>query len=145
MKKLLKIVCYILISILAICILWDQTRTYYCFSNGKCFTLWKRIGGKCYIVFDKYYGVTVPRSGYIQTFNWSTIDIINDNHFVVVGDSTCKVVNDVKGQVVFYAATDARVDSMYTHKEGNYFVYNKDIEYYSIDILEQYARTNVKK
>ena len=50
------------ILVVLILVYADQNRNFYNLENGKCFTIWKRIGGTCYIIPGKYWGVNAPDS-----------------------------------------------------------------------------------
>ncbi len=64
----------ILILLLSIILIWyDQDRRFYCV-EGNCITLWKRLGGNCYIVNGRYYRPFKPTNiSYLQTVNWEVL------------------------------------------------------------------------
>lgn len=49
MKRLLKVSFVLMLMALPV-LLYQQSRRFYCFKEGRCVTVWKRIGGVCYIV-----------------------------------------------------------------------------------------------
>lgn len=68
-KILFKIMCIFILLPVLLLAWYDQSRTFYCLSNDKCVTVWKRLGGKCYIIPCKYYGVFKPSENYIKAAN----------------------------------------------------------------------------
>ena len=60
---------FLLVTLLLI--LWiDQSRSVYCSSAG-CITVWRRLGGRCYVIHGKYYWIRPPTSSsYVSTVNW---------------------------------------------------------------------------
>ncbi|UIR55921.1 hypothetical protein LZQ00_16870 [Sphingobacterium sp. SRCM116780] len=72
----MKLKLFIIFFVVVSCLLgYDQTRSFYEISEGNYITVWKRLGGKCYIVFDKYYGIIKP-SDWVETTNSNAITII---------------------------------------------------------------------
>lgn len=52
---------------------FSYKRHFYYFGNtGKCITLWKRVGGKCYIIPNKFYGFSEP-DNFVELSNLSNI------------------------------------------------------------------------
>ncbi len=147
MKKLLIITCCVFVFVVANSIWKDQSRDYYCFSDGKCFTVWRH-GSGCYLIPGKYHGIFAPKDDYILKTDFSKeLGVVKDkkrrDKIIVEGDSSCCFVQKRPGVIVFYndESGNKEFDSLYTHDNGHY---NNDLEYYNVDIQEMYARTNVK-
>lgn len=86
-NKLLKIMGVFLLLMALLLVWYDQSRTFYCLSNDRCITVWKRLGGKCYIVPSKYYGIFKPSDSYIKTSNTQYLTLYFTNklpHKIVV-------------------------------------------------------------
>jgi hypothetical protein len=62
--------------IIASPLIWyDQSRKFFCL-NGNCITLWKRLGGTCYIINEKYYLPFKPiNKSFLQTVNWEGLSL----------------------------------------------------------------------
>jgi len=78
------------ILLIALFLVWfDQSRSFYCLSNDKCITVWKRLGNECYIIPGKYYGILKP-SDYVKTTNDNALTLIYDSlsgyDFVIFND-----------------------------------------------------------
>lgn len=58
-----------ILGVIAFFIWRDQSRTTYSFSNGTQVTVWKRLGGTCYVIPGSYSGFTKPKPPYIETSN----------------------------------------------------------------------------
>jgi|SRR5699024_7750468 len=139
-KKLTK---YIGLSLLLIAIgliIIDQTRSFYCLERGKCITVWKQLGNKCYIIPGKYYGLFKPDNAYIKTTNTNLITVIWQNNHSILIDSYVKVeiFNQFSGSVVIRLYNNEKIlnDSLYTYFDGNYHKYKKGVNYMSVDIEE---------
>ena len=151
MRLLIKICC-VIVLIVAPFIWWDQgSKHVYYFSDGKCFTIWKRVGGKCYFIPRKYHGITAPNDEYILTTTESSLGIIDDRKSpdkIIVEDSSCHLVQEKSDVIVFYnddGGSNKQFYSLYTHPDGHYRTYNADLEFYTIDISEMSVETNIKK
>lgn len=59
LKMILKLIAVILFFIAAFLVWFDLSRAFYCLSDDKCVTVWKRLGNKCYVVPGKYYGIYI--------------------------------------------------------------------------------------
>ena len=55
-----------------------KLRNFYCLFDNQCVTVWKRIGGSCYIITGKYYGLFKPKE-YIKTENLNAITLLIDS------------------------------------------------------------------
>jgi len=66
-NRLLKTVGAIIFLFVVLLIWVDQSRTFYCLSEDKCVTLWKRSVNECYVIPGKYYSVLTPSNNYIRT------------------------------------------------------------------------------
>jgi hypothetical protein len=86
-KKIIKIIGGFVLLIIALLMWYDQSRTFYCLSDDKCITVWKRLGGKCYIVPSKHYGIFKPSNSYLQTSNTQYLTLYFTNklpHKIIV-------------------------------------------------------------
>jgi hypothetical protein len=152
MKKLLITICSIVVLMVILLIWQDQSRDYYCFSDGKCFTIWTHDTYGCYLIPGKYRGVFAPRDNYLlKTDKSRGLGVISDrkhpDKIIVQSDSSCHIVQKQPGVIVFYneeeKKKDKEFDSLYTHPNGDYRSYNDDLEYYNVDVQELTAETNV--
>ena len=146
MKKLLIAIGCIVALMVGLLIWQDQSRDYYCFAGGNCFTIWAH-GSECYLIPGKYCGIVAPKDDYVLKKDWSRgLGVINDKkhpeEIIVEGDSSCSLVQTKPGIIVFYndEGGNKEFDFLYTHDKGSY---NSDLEYYNVDIEDMYARTNV--
>ena len=147
MKKLLIAIGCILAVMAALLIWQDQSRDYYCFSDGMCFTIWGHDARGCYLIPGKYRGVFAPKNDYIlKTDKQNGLGVIRDkkrpDKIIVEGDSSCQLVQTQPCLIVFYndEGGSRQFDSLYTHDSGHY---NNDLEYYSLDVEEMTVETNV--
>lgn len=111
MRKILRIVLLLVVLIAALLLYFDQSRRFYCAGKNRCITVWKRVGGICYIIPGKYYGLIKPSDNYIKTTNVSsrfgnnyftfffTDEMPNTIMFNTEGEFEIK--NSDKGKIVF--------------------------------------------
>ncbi|MEJ8606433.1 hypothetical protein JSO56_05780 [Riemerella anatipestifer] len=79
MKKTSNIFIYFLLLVGLLLGWFAYKRHFYYFGDtGKCVTVWKRIGGKCYIIPGKYYGITAP-DNYVEIGNLDNVTIYWSN------------------------------------------------------------------
>lgn len=79
MKKILKVF-GVLVAIIFVLFVWyDQSCSFFKATNGEYITMWKRYGGTCYLIHGKYYGMTKPKDGYIETSNRSYLTLYYSN------------------------------------------------------------------
>lgn len=152
MKKILKFVIALIVkiflSIFLILTLWliwlDQNRSFYCLDNNKCITVWKRIGGSCFVIPGKYYGVIKPSDNYILTTNTSMLDIIwekEPSHIIVSKDETSEIKNNSRDKIHIedYQVKKEHYDSIYTFFDGRILRYKKETVFMSLFIVDNYA------
>lgn len=146
MKKILKIF-VILIVILGALFIWsDQSRSFFKATNGEYITMWKRWGGTCYLIPGKYYGVTKPSDGYVETANLADLTIYYSNKLpnliLLRKESNYKVINPLDKKFLFedYISNEKKYDSIIYKKDAEKFSdVNEDACFLSINILEGYA------
>lgn len=148
LRVVLKSVMWIIIFILICFFYVDQSRNFYCLSNNNCITVWKRIGGKCYVLPYKYYSFFKPDDNFITipTNDYPT-DLIfeNDvNYIKIVVDrfkEDFEIVNNSRDKyiIINYNDFEDEFDSIYTFKEGHYRKYKEEVIFLSINLKEGYV------
>ena len=127
---------------------FDQQRNYYYNSDHtKCITVWKRIGGKCYIIPQNYHSYWAPEKDYLLT--------TNDNSLIVVWDKNSKydiIVMDNYGMPVKLVTKNLKIKYFKFDErkefEESYYPAGKmlqPLEYLYINIKEDCAFLNEKK
>jgi len=136
------------VALLLFLLIWfDQSRSFYCIDSKHCVTVWKRLGGVCYIVPRKYYGILKPSDNYIKTDNNNIITILweeNTNNIIIDGvDSfAIKNKNDNQYLMIDYSSNKNYFDSSLTTFDGQYHRYKDSIYRIDINIFEGYATDN---
>jgi len=130
---------------------YDQSRKYFCISEDKCVTVWKRVGGTCYIISGKYTGWFKPKDDYIKTCNLSDLDIVwidqLPNSIIIQQQSYYQ-----------YTIVNKNTNNLHIYRYENNpdkfhsLIYNVGVTKYndikagvfrlSIDVRENYARTS---
>ncbi len=145
-RMLLKTIGIVLLLIAVFLVWFDQSRRFYCLSDDKCVTVWKRLGNKCYVVPGKYYGVSKPSKSYVKTININSIDIVwqDINSLLVLSKDEVKIFNKSTSSLSIELYDDKKNhnDSMYTFFHNGYRKYNAEAEYIGINIKENYAWNN---
>lgn len=77
----------------------DQGRTFFCLGNGSCITVWKRLGGTCYVTSGKYRGVMSPDS-YVSLKSSGQLTLFfspSEPNAVIVEGNGLKIANAGSG------------------------------------------------
>jgi len=105
LMMLMKISGLFILLIVSLLVWFDQSRSFYCLSNDKYITVWKRLGYKCYIIPGKHYGVLKP-TDYIKTTNDNALTIIYDDSsgydFVIFNNYGKKVTINLSSERIKY-------------------------------------------
>lgn len=157
MVKKLFIVLGTILLLVAIMLIWfDQSRSFYCLSENRCITVWKRLGNKCYIIPDKYYGVFNPTDNYIRTTNTQYLTLYFSTHIpktIIVrnqGNSTGEVgeyeiVNILKNIVEIVDYSEEYKKILYKPNALNFIDVESQTEYIDLGIKENYATDKTGK
>lgn len=133
------IIFLLIISGLLLCL--DQSRSFYQISNGKYITVWKRLGGKCYITLDKYYGITKPKN-YIKTTNDNIIiilfDTLSTNYVIYNSYGKSLIINS--SEKIDYYNRDERNDFFNRYYKGDTLL--NQYKYLVVFIKESYVKSN---
>ncbi|WP_419495441.1 hypothetical protein [Chryseobacterium bernardetii] len=154
MKRILKAF-IIFATIIGMLFLWyDQSRSFFKATNGESITMWKRYGGTCYLISGKYYGVTKPKDGYIETSNRSYLTLYYSNklpNFILLRKESnydYKAYNSIDKKYFFedYTSNKERYKPIiYKENAEKFSDVNKDASFLSINILEGYATDGTGK
>lgn len=148
MRKLLYFFLFLVIVIASLLLWYDQSKNYYCLSEDKCITVWKRLGGDCYIISGKYSGLFRPSNDYLKTSNTQYLtlyyyDRLPEN--IIVRDQGTSGGFEGKYELrgnIFVEYTDKYKESLYPEDA----VYRKDIKegvvFIDLNIKENYAKDN---
>jgi hypothetical protein len=120
MKKIV-----IVLSVVVLLLLWiSEKRKFYAVGNGKYVTVWKTVGGVCYIIPDKYYGFLRPSTSFIETTNDNYLVLFFSDEFpdtIIYWENRqgkfIKIDNKSTGKEVF-------VDYMSNHDSLRNIIYN---------------------
>ena len=131
-------------------LLWfDMSRTYYCFSGNICITVWKRIGGTCYIISNKYSDWKDPKESYIKTSNTQYLTLYYSkklpDKIIVRNQGTAEGLNGtyfIHGNI--FVEYGEKFEKMIY---GNNVKYENDVQadvyFINVDIKENYAVDNL--
>ncbi|MFY7815531.1 MAG: hypothetical protein ACOVRK_10145 [Chryseobacterium taeanense] len=154
MKKILKLF-LVFITITAVLFIWyDQNRSFFKATNGEYITMWKRYGEVCYLIPGKYYGVTKPKDGYIETSNSGYLTIYYSNklpNFILLRKESnydYKIYNPIDKKFLFedYILNEEKYKPIIYKEDAKRFSdISKDASFLSINILEGYATDGTGK
>ena len=116
-------------TIACLLVWFDQSRKQFCLSDDKCVTVWKRIGGNCYIIPGKYDKWTKPQNDYILIDNLESLTIIwlSSNHLLINGINPKIINKSKKFYLEDYDTNEELNDSLYLEFDGKYFKYKKKL------------------
>ena len=132
----------------------NGVRSFYCLSEDKCITVWKKGNSSAFIILGKYDSAKTPSDNYVKLINitntvdWYTSVIFtkDDKLLIDVVDDNTKVISkSSKGIIELYNNKKTLNDSLYTYFDGKYRRYKNDVEYISVDIKENYATDKTGK
>lgn len=134
----------IVISIIINTLTTNGLKSFYCFSNKQCITIWKRDGGEVYVILGKYDSRKVPSDNYIKMTNvmFSYISVLRkqDNKLLFsISDNATVITQSTNSQIELYNDNKILNDSLYTYYDGQYQRYKKEVNFISINIEENYA------
>ncbi|MBW3520483.1 hypothetical protein KO524_15075 [Flavobacterium sp. NKUCC04_CG] len=134
---------YVILFFLFICFAIDQSRSFYKLEDGKEVTVWKRIGGICYVIPYKYYGIIKPSSCAIETVNTGGITLIWYNGKLIVNtDSKMKIINNGDCILEDYMNKKDENDSIFLYSDNGIDKLKSDLKYLSIYILDNSVYSN---
>jgi len=148
MKKTLKIFVLIIIVIGSILIWYDQKRSFFKATNGEYMTMWKRVGGICYLIPGKYYGITKPKDGYVEMPTLAHLTVYYSDKLPNIillrkeSNYDYKAYAPVNKAYLFanYLLNKEKYRPIIYKEETTASMdINKDASYLSINILESYA------
>lgn len=151
-KSLIMFIC-ILPLILSNC-KSNGSKSFYCLSEDKCITVWKKGNNSAFIIRGKYDSAKTPSDDYVKLINitnavdwYASIIFTKDDKLLVdvVDDNTKVISKSSKGVIELYNNKKTLNDSLYTYFDGKYRRYRNKVEYISIDIKENYITDKTDK
>lgn len=140
MKRVLTIFCLLFAGC------HEQPKNFFCLQNGKCVTFWRTDDDICYVIPGTYLSDSKPPSvSYVQTNLSKSIDIIwqkNDNSIIVnLEDQRKQSIHQAPMgvKIVNYNSNKKYNDSLFLYFDGTYHRYKQNVEFMTINVLEQYA------
>ncbi|QEK52764.1 hypothetical protein FYC62_14665 [Pedobacter aquae] len=143
-KKILLITALcVFIFVIISTLMSDGIRSFYCLSDDKCVTVWKRENGEVLLMSGKYKSKEIPLDNYIKitNMNYSSIVVlfVGDKLLVDVENNAMALQKSSNGLIALYRNNKALNDSLYTNFDGKYKRYKEKINYININIEENYA------
>lgn len=136
----------------------DGVKSFYCLSDDKCVTVWKRKNGEVYIIPGRFENNSSPTVSHTKTTNkqFFTLYFSNEKGFsnkIIVRDegnleSSKKlytIENGVKGEWVFLEFSDSVKSILYYPDAIKFNDVKTSAEYLTINIQENYAIDKIGK
>lgn len=136
MKRIFVFVIVILIFYLCL----FESRKFYCIDESHCVTVWGR-----YVIPRKYYGIINPTDNYVKvSLSVTDLDLIwydNSKRILVNCSQEFSIFNNdnSKLRIEDYRFREKFYDSVLTHVEKNYCVYNDSVVEIAINMKEGYS------
>lgn len=149
MKKIVLIFTFIFTFVLSSC-KYFEVRSFYCLSDGKCVTVWKKGNNSIFIILGKYTSAKIPSDNYVKISNnrYDYIHLIlsKEDKFLIDIDEKATVIKRSSNNLIeLYKNNKTLNDSLYTYFDGKYWRYKNHVEFISINIEENYATDKTGK
>ena len=141
---------FITITILAMLVfVWSQFRHFYIVNNTP-FTVWKKVGGYCYIIPGRYYSFKNPKKDYIRVSNTgclficlkkdSTLIVFNNRYI----DSDSVYINLKNYKFEYYSPNPRSLDEIEKWEEMRRSN-RANLPFLEVDVREMSAVINDKE
>lgn len=130
----------------------DGIKSYYCLSDAKCVTVWKRTNGEVYIIPGRYEANNKPTVSHIRTINKQFITlyfskekelsykiIVRDEGNLESNQKRYTIENDVKGKWEFLEYSNIYKSILYEPNAIKFKDVKTSTDYLTINIQENYA------
>lgn len=135
---------FITIMVLAMFVfVWSQFRHFYIVNNIS-FTVWKRVGGYCYVMPGRYYSLKKPKKDYIRVSNVGSLLIClkNDSSLVLFNnryiDNDSVYINFKNYKFEYYSPNSRSIDEIKKWDEMRE-VNRRNLPFLEVDIREMSA------
>ena len=135
---------FITIMVLAMFVfVWSQFRHFYIVNNIS-FTVWKRVGGYCYVIPGRYYSLKKPKKDYIRVSNVGSLLIClkNDSSLVLFNnryiDNDSVYINFKNYKFEYYSPNSRSIDVI-TKCDEMRSVNRRNLPFLEVDIREMSA------
>lgn len=122
---------------------WSQFRHFYIVNNIS-FTVWKRVGGYCYVIPGRYYSLKKPKKDYIRVSNVGSLLIClkNDSSLVLFNnryiDNDSVYINFKNYKFEYYSPNSRSIDEIKKWDEMR-SVNRRNLPFLEVDIREMSA------
>ena len=122
---------------------WSQFRHFYIVNNVS-FTVWKRVGGYCYVIPGRYYSLKKPKKDYIRVSNVGSLLIClkNDSSLVLFNnryiDNDSVYINFKNYKFEYYSPNSRSIDEIKKWDEMR-SVNRRNLPFLEVDIREMSA------
>ncbi len=130
----------------------DGVRSFYCLSDEKCVTVWKRTDREVYIIPGRYENNNKPTVSHIRTINKQSLTlyfsnekelsykiIVRDEGNLVSNQKRYTIENDVQGEWELLEYSDSYKSILYEPNAIKFKDVKASTDYLSINIQENYA------
>ncbi|WP_146624474.1 hypothetical protein [Larkinella arboricola] len=131
----------------------DGVKSFYCLSDDKCITVWKRANGEVYIIPGRYETNNNPTVSYIRTINKQFLTlyfsdqkelsykiIVRDEGNLESNQKRYTIKNNAQAEWQFLEYSDKNYKSiLYKSNATKFKDVNEETDYLSISIEENYA------
>lgn len=121
-------------------LVWNQFRYFYIVNNTP-FTVWKKVGGDCYIIPGRYYSFKSPKKDYIRISNTGglLISLKNDSTLLIFNnryiDNDSVYINLQNYKFEYYSPNPSSLDEIKTWREKRRSNM-KNLPFLEIDVRE---------
>lgn len=115
------------------------SRQVYQVEKDKYITVWKRVGGDCYIMPYRYYGLTLPEDNFIKTYNKSNFEFFflnNSPQILIIRTDDSYEYHNRNSNFKLIKYEDKWSNRIF---KNNFENYQKGVNRIFINIKESYA------
>lgn len=134
----------------------DGIKSYYCLSDNRCVTVWKRENGEVYVIFGKYEDNNEPNTSYIKTINKQYLTLYFStelSHKIIVRDEgnlessqkMYEIKNNFNDKWEFLEYSDDYKPILYKSNAVKFKDVKASTDYLIINIEENYATDKTGK
>ncbi len=128
----------------------DGVKLYYCVSDNKCVTVWKKTNGDVYVIPDKYEGNAAPSISYIKTINKQFLTlyfseeipykiVVRDEGNLESNQKRYTIENIERGEWSLLEYSEEYKSILYEPDAEKFKDVKSATEYLTINIYENYA------
>lgn len=133
----------LLIYLLIDTLTFTGARSFYCLTDNRCITVWKRLDGHLYIIYGEYSKREIPKDNFVKVKDAYLIAVLlsKENNILIELEKKVEILDWYSSNNIIELYNNNKIlnDSLYTYFDSRYKRYKDNVEYLIINIKENYA------